>query len=205
MGHIPHSSDSGPRSGLLCQVLRDPSVLVIAALCLVLLPMTEVRAVKSEYEVKAIFLERFSRFVTWPEDSRLNKPGSRFVLCLIGSNPFGTRLHALYGPQPIKERRVRLLFFHTVPTEKPLSSCHLLFISASEHRRLTNILQHVRYRPILTVGSTDGYAEQGVHINMYVVENKIRFEINESAVRRSGLKMSYHLLKTAKIVSPIEP
>ena len=53
---------------------------------------------------------------------------------------------------------------------------------------------------VLTVSDTNGFAHQGVIINLIKVDNKIRFEINPAAAERAGLKISSHLLRLARIV-----
>ena len=40
----------------------------------------------------------------------------------------------------------------------------------------------------------------GSHINMYVDGNYIRYEINQKAIEKSGLKVSSLLLTSARIV-----
>jgi hypothetical protein len=40
----------------------------------------------------------------------------------------------------------------------------------------------------------------GVLINFIIKQNKIRFEINENAVKKSGLQVSYILLNAAEII-----
>jgi hypothetical protein len=53
---------------------------------------------------------------------------------------------------------------------------------------------------VLTVSDERGFAQQGVGINFYTEEDKVRFEINQDAVNRSGLRISSKLLSLAKIV-----
>ena len=85
-----------------------------------------------------------------------------------------------------------------------IGKTNILFISNSENKNLKNILEYTNNKPILTIGESKGFAEKGVLINFYLSENKVRFEINESAVRETGLYMSFRLLSLAKIVNPID-
>jgi len=82
-------------------------------------------------------------------------------------------------------------------------SCHLLFISASQRRDLAQLLSFTEDKPILTVGDSKGFAEKGVLINFHMDKHMLRFTINESAVRKSGLIMDYRLLQFATIVKPV--
>ena len=53
---------------------------------------------------------------------------------------------------------------------------------------------------ILTVGDMDRFAHNGGMINMERRKNKIRFEVNQSVISRTRLKMSSKLLNLADIV-----
>jgi hypothetical protein len=58
---------------------------------------------------------------------------------------------------------------------------------------------------ILTIGDTAGFARQGVIINFYLENRKVRFEINAAAARRAGLTISSKLLKLAGAVYGAAP
>jgi hypothetical protein len=55
-------------------------------------------------------------------------------------------------------------------------------------------------RPILTVGDSNGFATSGVLVNFYTSGDTVRFEMNETAIERSGLRVSGKLLKLARLV-----
>ncbi len=83
-----------------------------------------------------------------------------------------------------------------------IPGCHILFIGKVSEDDLSDILAFTEHRPIVTISDTEGFAEEGVLINLYRDGNRLGFEINESAVRESGLAMSYSLLNLARIVDP---
>jgi hypothetical protein len=155
---------------------------------------------QSEYTIKAVFLEHFTRFIQWPESLENAGASNPFCLGIIGENPFGSILDQIYAEQKIKNRRVKISYFST-PDE--ITDCHILFISSSNKEILPEILSRTRDKPILTVSDTTGFAEIGVLINFYLAGNKIKFEINEKAVHESGLVMSYRLLNLARIVNQV--
>ncbi len=152
-----------------------------------------------QYTVKAVFLEKFTRFIDWPDETGISDITKPFILGVIGENPFGDTLSTLYADQNIKSKRVEIRMVKNVGE---ICGCHLLFISGSEKKNLSKILDYTRGKPILTIGDTDKFADMGVLINFYLSSGKVRFEVNESAVRESGLHFSYLLLNFAKIVKP---
>jgi hypothetical protein len=51
------------------------------------------------------------------------------------------------------------------------------------------------------MGDTTGFGEQGVILNFYEEESKVRFQVNLEAAKRSRLRLDSRLLKLATIVS----
>jgi len=151
----------------------------------------------SEYEMKAIFLERFTRFIEWPEEGRPDSTSETFILGVIGKNPFGSILDEIYSDQKIKNKAVEIRYISNM---EEITGCHLLFIARSKKQKLQGILSFINEKPILTVSDTKGFAQKGVHINLYRKKDGTGFEINLSAALRTGFKISHLLLNIAKIV-----
>jgi len=150
----------------------------------------------AEYQVKAEFIERFTRFIEWPAgtDGRGN-----FLIGVIGDNPFNGYLEKMANERRINGRRIEIRHL-TEPAQA--EGCQIVFICASERDRLRRILSHTESRPILTIGDTAGFAAAGVLINFYTSGETVHFEMNETAIERSGLKVSSRLLKLARLVDP---
>ncbi|HWX42191.1 MAG TPA: YfiR family protein, partial [Blastocatellia bacterium] len=81
-----------------------------------------------------------------------------------------------------------------------LRQCHILFISASEARRLPQILESLRGASVLTVADMERFDQQGGIVRFLIEEGKVRFEINVDAADKAGLRISSKLLALAKIV-----
>lgn len=181
-------------------MLTGKKILLIVLLLVICFPNTAFPK-KKEYEVKAVFLERFTRFIDWPESAQIDDPLKPFVIGVIGKHPFGDLLDRIYAERKIKDKAVEIRYVSKV---EEILQCHLLFISASAKAELSHILSTIKDKPILTVGDSKGFSEKGVHIDFYLDEGRVRFAINESAVRQSGLQMSYRLLQSARIVNPVK-
>lgn len=144
-----------------------------------------------EYEVKAAFLYNFAKFVEWPA-----KPSGTVKLCLVGADPFDGAL-AAFENRPVGDRR--FVSGHVgLRSDAELQGCDMLYIARSEQERLASLLQAVRGAPVLTVGDGANDSRQGVMINFYLDQGKVRFEINPEAARRAGLKLSAKLIQLGR-------
>lgn len=152
----------------------------------------------TEYQVKAVFVYNFSRFVEWPPQT-FTAPNEPFVIGILGGDPFGERLdEAVRGEQidqhPLLVRRFRNL--------GEIGDCRILFIDRSESAQLEQILAALDHRGTLTVSDLDGSAERGAMIQFTTQNNRIRLRINVESARAAGLTISSKLLRSADIVGP---
>ena len=152
-----------------------------------------------EYTVKAVFLERFTRFITWPTDAEIDDNSKPFVIAVIGKNPFGSKLNNIYSKRKIRDKKVKIIYISRI---NQITGFHILFIPKSEQKRLQSIISRSKENHVLTIGDSKGFAEKGVLFNFYTENDQIKFEINEKAVRGSGLSINYLLLNVARIVDP---
>ncbi len=152
-----------------------------------------------EYALKAVFLEKFTPYVEWPRDTVVHDESADFIIIIFGRNPFGTILDEIYAEQKIMNKNVEIRYVSRI---SEIDNCDMLFISGSMKDELPVILKRTSGKPILVVGDTEGFAEAGVFVNLFVANNNIRFEINETAITNAGFKVNFRLLRLARIVNP---
>lgn len=152
-----------------------------------------VQAQISESEIKAAYIERFTRFVEWPHEFANNV----FKIAVIGENPFHTSLDDLFAEIKVKNLNVEIIYTNNT---NDLPKVNLVFIAGTEKKRINEILSAIGEKPILIISDSRGFCKMGTYINMYADGNNIRYEINKDALEKTGLKISSLLLTTAKIV-----
>ena len=153
--------------------------------------------VPTEYQVKAVFVFNFSRFLEWSPQA-FTAPNAPFVIGILGDDPFGARLdEAVRGEQidqhPLVVRRFRSM--------SEIGNCQILYIDRSESAQLQQILLAMDHRSTLTVSELDQSSERGVMIQFMTENNHIRLRINVDSARAAGLTISSKLLRSAEIVS----
>jgi hypothetical protein len=148
-----------------------------------------------EYKVKAAFVYNFAEFIEWPDVAFANTDAP-FAIAVIGNDPFNGILEQVIAGKKIAGRSVVIKHFNS---SDDISSCQVLFIPATEDEHLEQIIQKVQDGPILTIGETERFPWAGGCFRFYTEDNKIRFEINQGAAARAGLRISSKLLRLAKI------
>jgi hypothetical protein len=150
----------------------------------------------SEYQVKAAYLFNFLKFVEYPSESFAD-PLAPIVVGVVGEDPFGSTL-----PQVVTGKTVggRDLVIRMYRPGEDLRGAHILFISASERKRLPTILSSLRGSSVLTVSDTAGFLDAGGMIQFLNENDRVRFAINMDATTRAKLKMSSKLLSLARVI-----
>jgi hypothetical protein len=182
---------------LLCRrrlVRRSCLAAIVTLLCFAMTGFAAENGSNREYEIKAAYLYNFIHYVDWPTNAF--PPGDTITIGVAGDNPFGPALDPLNGKM-IKGRKLAV---KKVTTAAERKACQILFISPSERARLPELLAELKDAKVLTVSETEGFAERGGIINFVEERNRIRFEINPEAARRTGFTISSELLKLARIV-----
>lgn len=143
-----------------------------------------------EYQLKAVFLLNFAKFVTWPSTGFANA-GTPFQICVLGENPFGSSLEEIVRGMNVAGR---IFAIRGVSDGRQAAGCHILFFGASERKRSRVVLAEIKGAGILTVGETDDFLANGGVIQFKLKDAQLRFEIDADAAIRENLKISSKLL-----------
>ena len=146
-----------------------------------------------EYELKAAFLYKFASFVEWPDAASNGPP----CIAVLGQDPFGPALDEVVKGKSYHGRNFEIRRFKA---GQESHNCQILFIGASEHKRLSAVLDRLQGAAVLTVGDFPGFCESGGMVNLGLADNKVRLEINVEAAEKAGLHLSSRLLSLARIV-----
>lgn len=165
-----------------------------------LMPATRAGAAEaslSEYQVKALFLVNFAKYVDWPA-SAFSDASAPIVICVTGNNNIGPGLSKAIEGKNVSGRAIQIVM---VEKDEDFAKCHILFVSGSEKKRLGEILSKVKDSPVLTVGEAEQFIAQGGIINFTKKDGKVRLQIDLDAARKAKLQLSSKLLSVADSVT----
>jgi len=162
------------------------AIAVVAGVLLAAIPAASRDS--AEFQLKAAFLKTFPQFVTWPRAALEGR--STFDICVAPPDTLGPSLRELVkgttvGGRPVVVRLVN----------DSAAGCQVLFVSALAPDA-TGRLRALAGMPVLTV--TDAKPRgPGAVIQLRVVANKVRFDVNLAAANAAGLKLNAQLLRVA--------
>ncbi len=150
----------------------------------------------TEYQVKALCLLNFAKYVDWPPEA-YPQADAPLTIGVLGESHFGRDFEQAAAGKSINGRKIVI---RELSGGEDWGKCRILFVSASEKKRLAEIISKVKSLPVLTVGETEQFTEKGGVINFMKKEGKIRFEIGLDAAREAKLTISSKLLNLADTV-----
>ncbi len=148
-----------------------------------------------EYLLKAVFFERFTRFVEYGSPEPDND--EFFVITIFGENPFGKRLEQVYNEHRILNKKVKVVYAGQIDE---IGTPDILYIGKDKKPELEELLLHIQGCKTITIADSPIFSGSGVMINLQVADEKIRFEIDIESAARQNVKFDRILLVNAIIV-----
>lgn len=146
-----------------------------------------------EYLVKAAFIYNFVKFVEWPDGKAISKQ-SNIDICVVGNSPLSETGNVFKAASTAK---LTLSLVNERNWSNAHNHCHIVFISASEEDKLSEILAAMKGQPVLMVSDIDNFAAKGGMIGFVTNDNKIKIVINAKAISTAGLRVDAQLLEIA--------
>src|ERR1700722_916201 len=144
----------------------------------------------TRYQVEAIFLFNFAKYVDWPAAAFPNVTAP-ITIGVVGTDPFGDNLRNIIQGKTINGRP---FVIKHLASDSDLGGCQILFISDSEATRMGEVLDRAGALPILTVGEDEEFAQNNGIINFVLKDGKVRLEIDLTEAKKNKLTISSRLL-----------
>jgi hypothetical protein len=153
------------------------------------------KAKPTDYQVKAVYLYNFGRFIEWP--AKVTAGQDAFTICVLGLDPFGPNLDATLAGEAISGKAVTA---RRISNLAESNNCRILFFTSADTISLSRIIEAGHKNSVLTVSDMPQFTTRGGMIQFVLEDNRVRFEVNLTAAQNAGLTLSSELLKVATVV-----
>lgn len=164
---------------------------VMVLLCSFSRPLSQEGDATSESTVKALFIYNFTKHIEWPA-SVMNGP--RFTIATFGENDVKERLVSVLKGRKLFDKSIEI---RAINNTEEISGIHILYIGKTQSATIDKIIQQYGDKGILIITEEKGLSSKGAGINLIRKGDNLRFEINEIALRKAGLKVSNQLISLA--------
>ncbi len=145
------------------------------------------------HELHSMMIYNFLKYVQWPGE--LNS--GDFVIGVIGDDDVDNTLNTWYGNKNRGDKTLIVKKFNSIAE---IGKCQLLYIGSGAERNFDEIHQKTQNEPTLTVTDKNGLGNKGSCINFRIVNNRLKFELNQAAVDSKNLKISSQLAAMAIMI-----
>ncbi len=136
-------------------------------------------------ENQALYLLNFIKYFEWTSEE--------IIIGVVGNSPIVSELELQVKQNPKVKLRKNV-------DEVSVKDCSMVFIPEAHTSQFELIQESIGKEKIILVTENESLASQGAEISFYVLDNKLKFIANRTALNDSGIKLSTKLLHYAKVI-----
>lgn len=138
---------------------------------------------------KAAYVYNFLKFGEWPAEV-FPRPDTPFVICV---HAISANLEAAVGKLAGRSAQGRTISVRDDVSWPQAGECHVLLLGENLSDKVRRI-----QGPILTVGQSAHFVEQGGMVGLLVEDDTLVFDVNLTSLNRANLFLSSKLLRLAR-------
>jgi hypothetical protein len=145
-----------------------------------------------EAQVRAAMIINVTRFTEWPS-WKTPEAQSPLTLCFVGNDTVRGETENLLSVQknPDRPRIVK-----RISDSRQAGGCHVLYFGAGQEKKLGDSRAALAKEAVLTISEA---AIKGAVLQLPVVNDRVRIEVDLPIAVQSGLKLSSKLLQVAVV------
>ncbi|MEL7004577.1 MAG: YfiR family protein [Bacteroidota bacterium] len=166
--------------------------LLLTALTLGVLVNTSFSQERPMHEIHSMMVYNFIKYIQWPDNS-----SKEFVIGVLGEDDVYKTLTTWYNGKLKGSQKLTIKKYDKV---SDMQDCHVLYISNQSSRHFADIQAKVDQSKTLIITDKPGLGQKGSAINFKKVNNRLAFELNQSVIEASSLKVSRQLSGIAILI-----
>ena len=167
-------------------------ILLVAAFSLSLINGKVLAQEKPMHEVYSMMVYNFLKYVQWPSETP-----TEFTVAVVGNEEVYQTMSKWYNGKKIGLFTCQVKKFKS---SADLTDCQVVFIGNGSSREFDAINAKVKGKGTLVITDKEGLGARGSGINFKVVDNKLRFELNQKAIESANLKVAGSLTSMAILI-----
>ena len=148
---------------------------------------------KDEYTIKALFVYNFTKYIEWNEQSL----PQQFRIGVYGESEISEKLSQIVKGKKLYNRTIELKALKTIDDA---AGYQIVYIVKDQGTALQILLDKYSGTEMLLITEEKNMGIKGAGINIIEKDQRMKFELNESAIKKSGLKVSSQLYDLAIVI-----
>lgn len=148
---------------------------------------------RSIEDIHSMMVFNFIKYVQWPNADQ----SGEFIIGVVGNDEVYKKLSAWYAGKPNGSKTYVIKKFVSAAD---ITECQVVYLDKSKSGEFDAVNQKVKGKSTLVVTNKSGLGAKGSCINFKTVDDKLKFELNKSAIEASNLKVSGSLTSMAILI-----
>lgn len=139
-------------------------------------------------QFKALYVYNFAKNVGWPDSDG----GSEFVITIVGDNELSSELEKLAKSRMIGSRKVVV---KQAATANNVGTSQIVYLGEAKSSQMSSLVAMSLGKKTLVIGGKPGLCAQGACIAFVPVDGKLKYEISNNNIKKSGLSVAVKILQ----------
>ena len=139
-------------------------------------------------KMQAAFIYNFTLLVNWPASYQ----SGDFVIAVLGNSPINKELEEMAKQ---KKAGNQTIIIKKISSPAEIGNAQMVYVPNGSKGKIPDVVSKTGSNATLIITETEGAGANGSIINFILIDEKLKFEINESKATSKGLKLAANLLK----------
>ncbi|MBS1508124.1 MAG: YfiR family protein [Bacteroidetes bacterium] len=135
----------------------------------------------------------FLKYIQWPDDGSAGE----FVVGVLGEDNVFNTLKSYYDGKPKGAKKYAI---KKLADASEAASCAVVYIGKNKSKEFDNVKNAIGSKSILTITDSFNLGKKGSCINFKVIDDKLKFEINQASMNGASLKVAGQLSSMAILI-----
>lgn len=140
-----------------------------------------------ESKFKALFIQKFIEYTNWPDNR------NEVVVGVFGNSQVLLELEKFSN----SKRRYSIV---KIAGAGDIAKCDVIYLPEAQDRNFDLVIQATVNKNVLLITDNSSFAGRGSCISFYLEDSKLKFIVNQDAVKKANLRLSSALLSLAKVM-----
>jgi len=147
---------------------------------------------KPIHEIHAAMIYNFMKYIQWPDDG-----GTEFIVGVLGEDNVFNTLKSFYDGKPKGTKKYSIRKLTDI---SEAASCQVVYIGKNRSKDFDNVKNAIGSKSILTITDSSNLGKKGSCINFKVIDDKLKFEINQASMTGASLRVAGQLSSMAILI-----
>ncbi len=146
------------------------------------------RAQTTNHATYALFVVSFAKYASWPQ------AGTEFKIAVLGKSKVYDEMVKLTANKSVNGVPYKIVQVETV---EEVGDAHIVFLPDNRSSQLDDLNKATAGKPVMVVAEREGLARKGATFSFLVLDNKLRFDLNNGELEKRRIKVSANLVSLA--------